>query len=325
MHSDVKYTEYDREGIKILADFLPDKIFDAHMHVFDSAHLPMSYKVGERDTGDLDAYHRAFGEMLSYPRVWRANMITSPDSAMREKGGKIIRMADEFLIGELNKSDLNVGEIIVSPLESACEIEKRLTHPRIRGLKVYFFLSAREKHGDESPDEYIPEGAWEVADKYSMPVTIHLVRSDALADPFNYNYIIDRAKKYKNAKIVLAHAGRAFASYAAIEGAEYVRKYENVLFDLSAICEPSPMAMLMKTVGVSRIMWGTDYPSTVDHGRAISVGRRFMWLGENVLGKCWLYAIENLMAVRDAAIIAKLSKTDVDRIFYNTAASVFKV
>ena len=307
MHSDVKYTDYDREGIKILSDFLPDKIFDAHMHVYDSSHLPMFFMDGKRDTGDLDAYHRAFGEMLCHPKVWRANMITFPDSAMRDKGGEIIRMADEFLMKELDKSDLNVGEIMVSPEESAENIEKRLTHPRIRGLKVYNLLSDREVHGDEAPDEYIPEGAWEIAEKYSMPVTIHLVRPDALADPVNYEYVIEKARQYKNSKIVLAHIGRAFASYAAIEGIEHVVHLENVLFDLSAICESSPMARLMTTVGPSRIMWGTDYPSTVDHGRAISVGRHFLWLGEKTLGKCWLYAIENLMDAK--AVAAARGKT----------------
>ena len=29
----IKYTEYDLEAAKILDDFLPDKIFDAHMHI----------------------------------------------------------------------------------------------------------------------------------------------------------------------------------------------------------------------------------------------------------------------------------------------------
>lgn len=324
MHSDVKYTDYDREGIKILADFLPERIFDAHMHVYDSSHLPMFFKDGKRDTGDIDAYHKAFGEMLCHPKVWRANMITSPDSAMRDPRGEILRSADEFLLSELRKSEENVAEIMVSPLESAEDIEKRLVHPRIRGLKVYNFLSEREKHGDEDPEEYIPEGAWEVADKYSLPVTIHLVKPASLADPVNYNYVREKAKRYKNARIILAHCGRAFASYVATEGVEHVLEFENVLFDLSAICESSPMTRLMTTVGASRIMWGTDYPSTVDHGRAVSVGRRFMWLGDNVLGNCWLYAIENLMAVREACIISRLSRMDIERIFFSVAEEIFK-
>ena len=323
MHSDVKYTDYDRVAIDILKDFLPRRIFDAHMHVYDSRHLPMFFKDGERDVADLDAYKRAFGEMLCHPRVWRANMITFPDSAMRKKGGEVIRHADEFLIRELDRSDGNVAEIMVSPTESAEDIEKRLTHPRIRGLKVYNLLSDREKHGEEAPEEYIPEGAWEVADKYSLPITLHLVKPESLAHPVNYNYIIDRAGKYKNARLVLAHAGRAFASYVATEGVEHVMHLENVLFDLSAICESSPITRLLTTVGPTRVMWGTDYPSTVDHGRAVSIGRRFAWLGEDVLGKCWLYAIENLMATREACIISKLPRTDVERIFYDTAMEVF--
>ena len=28
-----KYTKYDYDAIKILDDFLPDKIFDGHMHI----------------------------------------------------------------------------------------------------------------------------------------------------------------------------------------------------------------------------------------------------------------------------------------------------
>lgn len=49
-----------------------------------------------------------------------------------------------------------------------------------------------------------------------MFITLHLGRSNALADVGNLDYILAMARKYPRAKLVLAHCGRSFAAWTAV-------------------------------------------------------------------------------------------------------------
>ena len=54
-----------------------------------------------------------------------------------------------------------MAEIFVHPAERVEDIEKRLVHPNIRGLKCYHQLAQREATFNASIGEYLPESAWE--------------------------------------------------------------------------------------------------------------------------------------------------------------------
>ena len=57
LNSTAVYTKHDYEAIKILEDFLPDKIFDAHAHLYDSAFLPIVHLASNGPSvGDIEAY-----------------------------------------------------------------------------------------------------------------------------------------------------------------------------------------------------------------------------------------------------------------------------
>ena len=63
---------------------------------------------------------------------------------MGDKECDSIALSDEFIKKELDKDPLSVAEIIVTPSDTAEEIEKRLTHKGIRGLKCYHFIAKNE-------------------------------------------------------------------------------------------------------------------------------------------------------------------------------------
>ena len=323
LKKDIILTNRDIAALSTLDFFLPERIFDAHAHVFSSSHLPSTHRYGEENVADLEIYFLNMTPLLLNPRELRVNLITYPDSSMADISSGNLDRADEFLIEQLNKSDSNVGEIMVVPGESVYDIEKRLSHPRIRGLKCYFNMSKRQEHGDESPEEYLPESAWLVADKHRLAITLHLGKERALSAPENLSYIKCMAEKYRNAKLILAHSARAFSARTAIDSVENLRKYENVWFDFSAICESPSIMKIIKTVGVGRCMWGSDYPTNTFLGKAISYADKFAWLDGTVLDGAWNLGVENLMAMKEAADILELSRADVEDIFYNNAVRLF--
>ena len=218
------------------------------------------------------------------------------------------------------------------PEETVEDLKKRLVHPGIRGFKVYHVLANKNKTWDCSIGEYLPESAWQLADEKNMCITLHMVKDKALADKDNQDHICSMAKHYPNATLILAHAARSFASWTAIECVEKVAHLENVWFDFSAICESPAMFQIIKKARVKRCMWGSDYPVAQARGKAISFGEGFYWIYQEDINNFmlktpisnWLIGLENLMAVRQACILAELGKSEIEDLFYYNAAGLWK-
>ena len=86
------------------------------------------------------------------------------------------------------------------------------------------------------------------------------------------------AERYPNTRFILAHAGRCFNPYHAVEGIEAFRNLSNVWFDTSAVTEAGAFEAIARTMGVHRLLYGSDFPVTHIRGRCVAVGDSFLWL-----------------------------------------------
>lgn len=327
LNNKIEYTLDDFEAIQILEDFIPDIIFDSHAHLYDSDFLPEVFKNTVRTVTDINTYADALSPMLCCPKKLRLNIIPYPvDISLADKLSGNLKKSDNFLISQLNTSPDNVGEIIILPDDTTDSISARLSHKQIRGLKCYYCFSDESLPGQSSPDKYLPVSAWEIAHKNKMCITLHLVRDKSLSDPENLRYIKTMASSYPDAILILAHSARAFASWTCVEMVHELAHYDNIWFDFSAICESPSIFQIFRKIGTSKCMWGSDYPVCTGHGKVISVADGFCWLGNKDLpssGKKWLIGIENLMALRQASIMAELGPKNIEDIFYNNASVIF--
>lgn len=329
---DLFYTKDDRKAIEKLKAFLPDKIFDAHSHLLSTEFVPAERGADEEILLlDLERYHQEMSEILGNPKEFRLNFFAYPDPDMQNIHSSLFLRTDAFIIEQLNKDNRNVAEIYVHPRESVEDIEKRLIHPNIKGFKCYHQLAQREDTFSADICEYLPESAWEIANKRKMCITLHMVKEEALADEGNMRYICEMAKKYPDAVLILAHAARSFAAWTGIESIERVAHLENVWFDFSAVCEPTAMLQIVKKAGLARCMWGSDYPVCRIRGKVISLADSFYWIKnrdlQNFVGKVpvrsWTIGLENLMAMRQLSELADFKEADVEDLFYHNAANLF--
>jgi glutamate-1-semialdehyde 2,1-aminomutase len=158
-----------------------------------------------------------------------------------------------------------------------------------------------------------------------------MVKDKSLADPQNMKEIKRIASQYPDLTLILAHAARSFAPWTVIESVGELCDYENVWYDFAANCESPSMIQILKKVGVSRCMWGSDYNICKLHGKAISIADSFYWIGEEDLRRfsgatefhAWHVGTENLMALRQACIMLELSENDVEKLFYKNAERLF--
>lgn len=165
-------------------------------------------------------------------------------------------------------------------VEQINNAEKTILNTGIRGLKCYLSFSDDPKPSQSDPEKYLPKGAWEVANKNKLWITLHLARDKSLYDTINFGYLKTMAKAYPNAKLILAHCARAFASWTCVEIVHELAYFDNIFFDFSAICESPSIFQIMKKIGTEKCMWGSDYPVCTRHGKAISIANSFCWISE---------------------------------------------
>ncbi len=311
---DCIFNKLDMEAAKIIDDFLPEKLFDAHMHI---AHL----NTDSCAYTTFDNYYEDI-KFFTKDRLVRCNGIVFPQAELKNLAE--MDNSVKFVCSQLDKYTDNVAEIMVLPTDTVADIEKRLVHKNIRGLKCYSIYAKRQDSMYANIEEYLPESAWIVANEKKLAITLHLVKDEALSHPNNLNYIIKMAKKYPDAVLILAHAARAFAAWTVFDVVDKLAPFENVWFDFSAICESPAMLYILKKIGVKRCMWGTDYPVALIEGKAISIADKFYWIEAKDLNiNAWHVMTEGFMAMRQTAILADLNKTDIEDIFYNNADKLF--
>ena len=328
------YNAYDLEAAKILDSFLPDKLFDAHAHLYDASFVSGMANAGAFSIRNLCEVSHYLEDMkpLVGDREVHLNIVTTPDASMTQPDSPYRKAGVEFLADQLTRFPGHVGEVMVGPEDRAEDIEKMLIHPGIRGFKCYHLLAANKPTWNAPIGDYLSEAAWEVADKHGFVITLHMVRDQALSDPVNQEYIIRMAKKYPNAVLILAHAARSFAAWTAVEAVDAVKHVDNVWFDFSGVCESPAMFQIMRKCGIDRCMWGSDYPISRLAGKAISLADGFYWINEKDLAQfggptefhSWLVGTENLMAVRQACLMLDLSHSDVEKLFYKNAMNLLK-
>jgi len=325
----------DLEAIALLNNFLPDKIFDMHMHIGSKEACPGMWsnnsifsQCGKENT--MDTYIRDNGRFFGNRKL-RANMIVCPDVSMTDPANGNRDKGTQLLIQELEKHPECVGEIMISAKDTREDLEAMLLHPNIRGFKCYHVTSGNPNSFQCRIGEFLPESAWQVANDHGLCITLHMVRDAALADPENMTYICEMSDKYPNAKLILAHAGRGFAAWTIMENVEKLVPHTNVYFDLSAVCESGPFFEIIRKCGHKRVFWGSDYPVSMMRGKCISIGPSFLWLYKEQLSQCasktaftaYLIGTENLLALRSACKMLDLDKTAIEDIFYNNAMELF--
>ncbi len=322
------WTDDDKKLLERLQDFIPDKVFDAHAHLHNVKYLAENPTMFTAfGTADAERFLEDQKTLYGNRKV-RGLLLPTPTDIFNDNR-KLRNEMNAWINEELYKAPDCVGAIYVMPDDTKEEIEAMITNPQIKGFKCYH-MSAKTDGPTWLAEvgEYLPEAAWQVADERGMSITIHMVRTDALADAKNMEYFKQMTSKYPNAKLILAHCARGFASWTTIEVVRQMKGIPNLYYDMAAICDAATMFELIRQVGPDHVMWGSDYCIDHAHGKPINVGETFRWLykqeiPESVNFPCCMTVLESLFSFYQASLMLDLSKQDIEKIFYGTACKIF--
>ncbi|NOX55152.1 MAG: aminotransferase class III-fold pyridoxal phosphate-dependent enzyme [Planctomycetes bacterium] len=302
-----------------LRSFVPPGSFDAHAHLYrreDAIDALPRHVEDESGRVGWASYCRALESWMGDRRPTDGLFFTVPKPTLDRP------TANRFVAEEVRSRPGSRMLLMVHPADDPAEVEAAATSIPCVGLKVYHVYTDRPDTLHAPPEQFLPEWAWQLAHERDWILMLHLVRSRALADPVNQDYVRERCRRYPNARLILAHAARGFCGAHTVEGVQALRDQGNIYFDTSAICESQPLEAILRTFGPRRLLFGTDFPVSELRGRCVSIADGFLWLDEgNVDWQQSQFAqptrvgIESLLALQQACRNLHLTDADVERIF----------
>ncbi len=230
--------------------------------------------------------------------------------------------ANRHLADQMKGDPNSRGLMMVTPRQQPSDVERQIDDHGFVGFKVYHLFAERKETMFAPTEEFIPEWAWEMADRRGLVIMLHMVRPRALAEPENQQYIRDRCQRYPGAKLILAHAARGFCGKHTVRGIDSLRGLDNVYFDTSAVCESAAFEAILRVFGPTRLLFGTDFCVTEMRSRCIDLADGFLWLDEieadfskSRFARPTLLGIESLLALEQACRNQYLTDADIEEVF----------
>jgi len=312
-----------------LEDFLPSKIIDIHTHATSPAELipgaPAPVFWAERVCPDgMGAPSLLEGYSLLFPGK-KVSPVIFPYPSPRfdaERG-------NEYVSKESRRLGLKCL-ILSDPAWSAEELEGRVAQGGFVGLKPYPSMARGKPAEGVEIYDFLPAHHLELADQKRWLIILHIARPERLMDPLNQRQLMELDGSYPDAKIVVAHVGRAYCDRYA-QGLDALADSRSLFFDISANTNQLVFETLIDTIDSRRVVFGSDLPVTAMHSRRICEGDNYINI---VLGADWqdshtrigrpeeritFFLYQAIGAFKRAAERRGLSKRQVEMIFFKNA------
>lgn len=333
-----KPSAYDKHVYETeLKDFLPDKIVDAHVHIWDETCLATV------STNGGSTWVRRLAEDLTGENLIKCNEMLLPGKTVTPivfgscrcatdiANAMVLKEKKKFEFPALYRTSYDI---------SAEKLEREVIEGGYLGLKPYLtFCPPYIPIPEIRIFDFLPHHHLELANKHGWIVMLHVARNARLRDKVNVAQLMEIEERYPNIKLVVAHIGRAYAKEDIGDAFETLGKTKNMLFDFTAnVCDDAIRACI-EAVGPKRLLFGSDLPIALmrmyritENGVYYNVVPRGLYgdvSGEKHMRETdekdiTIMYYEQIRAMKRVAEELKLSRTDVEDIFYNNAIRILE-
>lgn len=309
--------------------YIPEKIFDAHSHLSNREFHNLPTDAGNTETCFYDV---GISDLRS---SWE---LLLPDSEVNGlvMGTPIyncdLEAENRFVAHSINDG-VNRFSIMTKPQMPPDYLINEIETLKPSGFKPYLVHALVEDKQNARITDFITEEQLDVANNYGLCVTLHVSKPRAMADPENLTDISWLIKQYPNTQFILAHCGRSFIGTNMADALDTLPVAENLWIDTSAVCDTGVFLELFSRYDLSRILYGSDLvDAAAFKGNYIGLGMSWHIATPQLFARAGglesraTFAIyENLRALFRAARFCKISENDIQNIFYNNAANLFKL
>jgi predicted TIM-barrel fold metal-dependent hydrolase len=186
--------------------------------------------------------------------------------------------------------------------------------------------------------DFLPHEHLNIINELGLPVILHIARPGRLGDPVNIAQMMEIDGRYPDAKVIIAHVGRAYIEEDIGNAFKILKHSKNLMFDFSANTLDTAILGCIEAVGPRRVMFGSDMPITTmrmyrisEDGIYKNVVPRGLYgdvsgdknMKESDEQNITLFLYEQLMAFRRAAERLRLNKNEISDIMFGNAARLF--
>ena len=332
----IDYSEDDRQIYeRELKDFLPSRIFDAHVHLFDGTCLLPGKGFPPKSC------LQKFGGTFSMEQCleWAKSLLPDQEFHLNSFGHPTLESdldSSATYSGGISDNERFFGMALVSPHDTAESVIRRIEENRLVGYKPYLNFVDWKKPGEITIHDMLPAEQMDYANEKSLAVTLHIPRLERLSDPVNQKQMVELCRNYPGAKIIFAHIGRAYYLSNVIGFLDGIAACPNAYIETAMVNHEGVLEHTFKTFPRDRILFGSDAPIAFMRGKSVEINNQYAYLmGEdyeignsiydaNSKVKFTFFFYEQLRGIKLAAKRAGLSDDDVSNIFFNNSNRLFK-
>jgi len=274
LHYVWNYNDIDRAfWEEHLADWLPEKMIDAHVHIADPAlrRVPMTDEMRRQYWVSEVAEPIPAGTLEDcYRTVFPGKHVSCLAFGMPDLDYDI-EAGNEYVQNECTKRNW-LGLAMLIPQWDQKKIASELSRPGIIGLKPYYAMiglnrDTRDQYMEAGIFDFLPHHALEVLEERRAWVTLHVPKSQRLGHPDNLREIREIRRRYPRIVLVIAHLGRCYTEKHAREGILPLADDPGIYFDTSAVVNPDSHRVALEAAGTERLVYGSDNPVFFMRGR----------------------------------------------------------
>ncbi len=321
---------YTRE----LRGFLPPRLFDAHVHLFDAACLAPDAEFPAKSC------YRKFGctFTLEQYRKWAAEWL--PDQELHVNGfGHPDRKTDRdraaAYVGRVSDNRRFFGMALVSPIDPIEAVIRRVVDHRLIGYKPYLRFVDWKPEAEVTIDDMLPEAQMAHANEQGLAIMLHIPRPGRLADPVNQRDMVALCRRYPNARIIFAHIGRAYYLSNVTGYLDGIADCPNAWIDTAMVNQEGVLEYAFRHFPRDRILFGSDAPIACLRGKSVEINNQYAYLmgedyeiGTSIFDSKGAVAFttfyyEQLRGIKLASERAGLTVGEVENILFHNAHRLF--
>ena len=332
-------TKYDSKVYaEQLADFLPDKIVDAHIHLWEP-----KAKEGYARSANLVTWPELVAPDCTYEDLMASYDTMFPDKrvypVLMTTPTCHLHIGNPYVLEKATKN--NLPALYCIKPETPLEEIRQAFADGFCGVKPYLnfapsYIPAKEIR----IYDFITPAQFELMNELGGVVMLHISRDGRLADPVNIAQLMEIDERYPDAKVIVAHIGRAYTAESLGNAFDTLKHSKNLYFDFTATTYEPAITACLEAVGSKRLMFGSDMPITkmrmyriTENGTYINVVPRGLYgdvsndphMRESDEENITTFMYEELLAFKKAAEKLSLTRQDVSDIMFNNAVNLFNM
>jgi glutamate-1-semialdehyde 2,1-aminomutase len=316
-------TDTDRKLLHRAIDgFVPQKVFDAHTHLFHSRHFAEGKRPVflDEDRGYGMADFQAAMQLWMPGREVEGLFFGYPSAGNNRVG------ENTWLQSQIDMSTKSRALVLAAPTDDPAEVRRLMSTGVFVGIKPYRLYADVPDTKEAEIESFAPEWMWEACHDHDGIMMLHIMLADGITDLRNVEALRRLCRRYPRCKLVLAHIARSFNYRHAREGLHHLIDLDNVVVDTSAVTQAGAFRAAIEILGPKRVLWGSDYMVSELRGSCITQGDGFTWIHPDlgtdkltVFGQYTTVGIESLMCLREACEDTGMTAGDLDDIFRENA------